>query len=293
MLRERIRTAVVLLAVFAACLFVPSPWPLIVLLALACALACWEWLRMTASARIAAVAAAVLGVAALFGVTLLIFAYVAMLAELSLFDVQQGTHPVFNWMAVVFALLALACLIWLAVVPVMVVRARVDVPAKSVSLSAFAVLALATAWFALVTLFVTRGAWYLLSLLALVWVADVAAYFAGKRWGRRKLAARVSPGKSVEGALAGIAAGVVWMLVAAQFPGSISHRLLADGGLALTVLIAVLLVNASIIGDLFESLVKRRAGVKDSSSLLPGHGGVWDRIDAILPVAPLALLLLG
>jgi len=293
MLRERIRTAVVLLAILTACLAAPSPWPFIALLALACALACWEWLRMTASARIAVAVAVVLGVAALFGVTLLIFAYVSMLAELTLFDMQQGTHPAFNWMAAVFALLALVCVTWLVVVPVMVLRARVDVPAKSVTLSIFAVLALAAAWFALAMLFVVNGPWYLLSLLALVWVADIAAYFAGKRWGRRKLAARVSPGKSLEGAVAGIVAGVVWMLVAAQFPGSVSHRLLADGGVMLTVLIAVLLVNASIIGDLFESLIKRRAGVKDSSGLLPGHGGVWDRIDAILPVAPLALLLLG
>jgi len=283
MLKQRIITAVVLLVVLTACLVAPSPWPFLVLLTLACALACWEWLRMTAGSRVAVPAAALLFVA-LLGAT-----YVSLFDVLTAGEIRNITGGV----VIVFALLALACLTWLVVVPVMVLRARINAPATSVTLSAFAVLALVTAWFALAAMFVTRGAWYLVSLLALVWVADIAAYFAGKRWGRRKLAAQVSPGKSIEGALGGIVAGVAWMLASGQFAGSSAHWLRVEHGLATTVILTVLLVNASIIGDLFESLVKRRAGVKDSSGLLPGHGGVWDRIDAILPVAPLALLLLG
>jgi len=283
MLQLRILTAIVLLLVLAAALLAPSPWPFIVVIAAACALAGWEWLRMTAGPRVAVGSAVTLFIA-LLGAT-----WVSLLDIFTAGEMKEIPDAA----VVVLGLLALACLTWLVVVPVMVLRARVDAPANSVTLSLFAVLALASAWFALAAIFVARGAWYLVSLLALVWVADIAAYFAGKRWGRRKLAAQVSPGKSVEGALGGIAAGVAWMLVSGQFAGSAGHWLLIERGFAATVILTVLLVNASILGDLFESLVKRRAGVKDSSGLLPGHGGVWDRIDAILPVAPLALLLLG
>jgi len=276
MLKQRILTAIVLLAVLTAALLASSPWPFLVLLTLACALACWEWLRMTASHTSAVWVAAVLFVALLGG------AFVALTPS------SDHTHDGI-WIAALFNLTALACFVWVVVVPVMLRRTRVDVPAKNLTLSAFAVLALAAAWLVLATLFVTRGAWYLVSLLALVWVADVAAYFVGRRWGRRKLATQISPGKSVEGALAGIAAGVVWTLTAAQIEGSFGYYLLRHGGIVLAACFAALLGAASIVGDLFESLIKRRAGVKDSSQLLPGHGGVWDRIDAILPVAPLAL----
>ena len=134
---------------------------------------------------------------------------------------------------------------------------------------------------------------FLLSVLVIVWLADTGAYFAGRAFGRRKLAPSISPGKSWEGAIGGwllvllVAAGV--LASGLQAPTLVSHFAgthgLALGALALTVLVAF-----SVVGDLFESQLKRQAGVKDSSALLPGHGGVLDRIDALLPVLPLALL---
>jgi len=124
-----------------------------------------------------------------------------------------------------------------------------------------------------------------------IWVADIAAYFVGRKFGRHKLAPAISPGKTREGALAGIVGVVIWLLASAQWPGSFGADLIIRWGLFGTILIAILLAIFSISGDLFESLLKRRAGVKDSSRLLPGHGGVFDRIDAVVAVVPLAYLL--
>ncbi|MCL4745752.1 MAG: phosphatidate cytidylyltransferase [Burkholderiaceae bacterium] len=134
----------------------------------------------------------------------------------------------------------------------------------------------------------------LLSSMAVVWVADVGAYFVGRAFGRRKLAPSISPGKSWEGAFGGAAAVVAAGLLAAGVP-SLSESLPAllvrslSPWLAVAALVA--LVALSIVGDLHESLLKRRAGVKDSGTILPGHGGVLDRIDALLPAMPAALLL--
>ena len=141
------------------------------------------------------------------------------------------------------------------------------------------------------------GVNYLLSVLALVWVADVAAYFGGRAFGRRKLAINISPGKSWEGVFSGVLAvcvlAVIWLALDGQqitaspslFSILLQHSpLWAFFGVAL-------LVGMSVVGDLAESLVKRSAGVKDSSALLPGHGGVLDRVDALLPTLPLALML--
>jgi phosphatidate cytidylyltransferase len=135
---------------------------------------------------------------------------------------------------------------------------------------------------------------YLLSVMAIVWVADIGAYFSGKAFGRRKLAPTISPGKSWEGAIGG------WLAVLALASASVFSPALHDtfaahlqrgvgwvGMLAVLTLIAA----ASVVGDLFESMLKRRAGMKDSSNLLPGHGGVLDRIDALIPVLPLAALI--
>jgi phosphatidate cytidylyltransferase len=127
---------------------------------------------------------------------------------------------------------------------------------------------------------------YALLALAVAWIADTAAYFAGRRWGRRKLAPSISPGKTWEGAAGGlIGAAAYAMILSILFAGMQGTRMAAFLGAA------ALLVAVSIVGDLFESAVKRQAGVKDSGSILPGHGGMLDRIDSATAVLPVAALL--
>jgi phosphatidate cytidylyltransferase len=142
---------------------------------------------------------------------------------------------------------------------------------------------------------------FLLSSLVLVWVADIFAYFAGKAWGGRfsaaKLAPSISPGKSWEGVWGGMAGVLVlafawrWMDQAWQLsvPSLYSH--LAARGFWFMLMAVLFMAGMSVVGDLVESLIKRSAGVKDSSHLLPGHGGVLDRVDALLPTLPLAMML--
>jgi phosphatidate cytidylyltransferase len=146
---------------------------------------------------------------------------------------------------------------------------------------------------AIVSLFETSPE-YLLSVMSLVWVADIGAYFAGKGFGRHKLAPSISPGKSWEGAVGGWLAVIVFAAVAVMIPDfgeTFPIKLYLKFGPLGFVAVVTLLVIASVIGDLFESQLKRRAGMKDSSGLLPGHGGVLDRIDALIPVLPLAALI--
>ena len=122
--------------------------------------------------------------------------------------------------------------------------------------------------------------------LAVAWIADTAAYFAGRRWGRHKLAPSISPGKTWEGAAGGlIGAAAYAMILSILFAGMQGTRMAAFLGAA------ALLVAVSVVGDLFESAVKRQAGVKDSGSILPGHGGMLDRIDSATAVLPVAALL--
>ena len=127
--------------------------------------------------------------------------------------------------------------------------------------------------------------------MAVVWVADIGAYFAGRAIGKRKLAPSISPGKTWEGVAGGLIAVLVLAAVATQFPQTFQAQLLLRYGWFKWVLLLSLMVFASVVGDLFESMLKRRADVKDSSALLPGHGGVLDRIDALVPTMPLAYLL--
>jgi phosphatidate cytidylyltransferase len=149
----------------------------------------------------------------------------------------------------------------------------------------------AVAWLSLVAL-LQRGAGWTLSVLALVWLADIAAYFTGRAFGVRKLASRISPGKTWAGVWGALAAVVVLTEAASRLwpQASIWSTELLRAAPVAGVAVLLALVALSIVGDLFESLVKRQAGVKDSGSILPGHGGVWDRIDATLPVLPLAVL---
>ena len=137
---------------------------------------------------------------------------------------------------------------------------------------------------------------FMLSVFCVVWMADIAAYFGGRAFGKRKLAPSISPGKSWAGVWSGMAGvlllAAAWVFIdrANDFDSpSLFTRLVEQLGVAGTVVALLLLSAMSVVGDLVESLVKRAAGAKDSSRLLPGHGGVLDRVDALLPVFPIAL----
>ena len=136
-----------------------------------------------------------------------------------------------------------------------------------------------------------RSVVFLLSAMAMVWVADIGAYFAGRSFGKRKLAPSISPGKTWEGVAGGLLAVLLLSAIATQLPETFQAQLLTRYGWLKWALWIGLFVAASVVGDLFESMLKRRVEVKDSSGLLPGHGGVLDRIDALVPTMPLAYLL--
>ena len=154
---------------------------------------------------------------------------------------------------------------------------------RSFAVGAAGVAALAAAWLALMGLRDEFGPGYVLFLLMLIWVADIGAYFAGRRWGRRKLAPTISPGKTWEGVWGAATAALAFALVGAAVLGVGSRW---PGFVA----VCMVAVGFSIVGDLFESMLKRQRGVKDSGSLLPGHGGVLDRLDSLIAAAPVFLL---
>jgi phosphatidate cytidylyltransferase len=270
-LKQRVVTAAVLLALLAGAL----AWSALafeLLATVVVAMALGEWLVLLGWSR-----AGAFGAAAVVGALLLAVALLAPPAW-----TEKALLP----------LSLLAAVVWGALAVVLLQPNAMSLQLPRVPASALALLLTAAAWVALVH-FLDAGVLSLLSVLVIVWVADTAAYFTGRAFGRRKLAPHISPGKTWAG-VAGAVVAVVALALAAQrlAPGAalLSNRLLdafaAGGAVLLAALVAV-----SIVGDLFESLLKRQAGVKDSSRLLPGHGGVYDRIDALLPALPLAALM--
>ena len=180
-------------------------------------------------------------------------------------------------------LLFVACA-WWAVASVIVVHHQIKGTPRLTHGPGLAVLGLLVfvpAWSAVVTLLEQRPA-MLIALLAMVWSADTLAYFGGKALGRRRLASRISPGKTWEGMLIALFGTLGLAFVTAM--------ILEIAPLVVVLLIVGATVIASVIGDLLESLLKRSRGIKDSGSILPGHGGILDRIDSILAAAPVFTL---
>jgi phosphatidate cytidylyltransferase len=282
MLKQRVITAIVLLAILLPVMFARQVAPFAALTLLAVSAGGWEWARLNGLAG-----AAAWGLGAL----------VALGGGLLWPAATSGQIPPLLWWVALPA--------WVLGGAWALHRGVAAWPCLPGALRlALGVVMLWLAWAAIVQAKV-MGIAYLLSVLCLVWAADIAAYFGGRAFGRRKLALGISPGKSWEGAWSGLAAVLVLALAwhaydaaaaAAATPGSahagsVFWRLgqsLGWSGLALG---AAFLTAMSVVGDLFESLVKRAAGAKDSSNLLPGHGGVLDRVDALLPVFPLAMAL--
>jgi phosphatidate cytidylyltransferase len=273
MLKTRVITALVLLAVLLPILFLLPPVYIGVFFLAALMTAAWEWSRLLAPEA---------------GRAAYVYAIFCLMIILFLLGMQNA-----NWQ---FALLLLAVIFWFFIAPFIL--------AKGMNLSlqklrpfyvVLGLILLPATWFSLVFLR-ELGLVFLLSTIALVWVADIGAYFIGKAFGKRKLAVQISPGKSVEGAIGGLILCYGYALVCAfslPFESTLFGAWAIRFGWAPMLLMVTVLTAFSIFGDLFESQLKRLAGVKDSSHLLPGHGGVLDRVDALIPTMPIAALLAG
>jgi len=190
--------------------------------------------------------------------------------------------------AIVLAVCGMSTLFWLLLAPFWV-KLRWPTAGKLAMAVCGWIVLLAT-WLSLVEL-QARSPWLVLAAMAIVWIADTAAYFSGRAFGRRKLAPQISPGKTWEGVYGGLAAVAIYALCLVPFAREAGFAPAIDAlAIAVWLGFALLLAATSVVGDLFESLLKRHAGVKDSGNLLPGHGGVLDRTDALLAAMPLAAL---
>jgi len=267
MTKTRVIAALIMAPVaICAILLLPTQW-LAAAAALVFLTGLWEWLKLT-------------GVDGLPRTVLLVLNLLLMVL---IVWASPADNPVLFQLATLIGVgFWLLALLWLRYYGF---GAHEESAARMLKLAA-GTLAIVPAWAALVLVHhgEPNGHRWLLTALAIVWAADSGAYFAGRAFGRRKLAPRISPNKTVEGLLGGLAAGLV---VALGF-GWLAGVAAADIGWLL--LVAALAVLASVLGDLFESLLKRHAGAKDSGSVIPGHGGVLDRIDGVLAALPVFAL---
>lgn len=287
MLKQRVITAVVLLAILLPALFYSTPTPFNAVALVLIAAGAWEWGRLNRCGQ--ALSLSLAG------------ACVALCAASWFYGLLDQTLPVLwtvagaCWVIVAALLLQTGVAGW----------SRIARPLRL----AGGLAALWLAWLAVAQARVL-GTNFLLSVLVLVWVADIFAYFAGRalggRFSKNKLAPSISPGKSWEGVWGGMIGVVILSLVWAYVDGqllrpsstgvvdaSLYTRVWSRHGIAVLLLAMIFMTAMSVAGDLVESLVKRSAGAKDSSKLLPGHGGVLDRVDALLPTLPLAMMLIN
>jgi phosphatidate cytidylyltransferase len=272
MLKQRVITALLLLPLVMAAIFAaPASWFLI-LLAIILLGGSWEYRRLA-------------GLSDHPGGYLMVIVQAGILAGLFWCSDQ--------WTAGIWVYLSMACIAWLLLfirLPLYRPDTPLDSSYRRISLVT-AVLSVTIGWFALSWVRIQpQGSWLILLLLLIVWAADTGAYFVGKTFGKRKLASYISPGKTWEGLLGGLIAAPLIALLASNL---MPIKTIEPGWLVLLSLVAAL-VSAG--GDLMISLHKRISGFKDSGSLLPGHGGILDRLDSLLAAAPffaLGLLVSG
>lgn len=266
MLRQRLLTALVLIPLTVWAVLGLSSGALALLLAMFVLLGAWEW-----------------------GVLMGLNSHAGRTVYLGLMLLALWVAwSVIGRPGVLIGLLVLALAWWITAL-IWLVRYR---PARKDGMAAMAakgvagILALTPAWAALVAVHANgrSGAYLLLLLLVLIWAADSGAFFAGRRWGSVKLAPQISPGKTREGVYGALAVAGLWAAAGGLWLG------LQGLHLMLFVTLCLVTVLFSIVGDLFESMIKRQRGVKDSGHLFPGHGGVLDRVDSLTAAAPVFVL---
>ncbi|SDW18452.1 phosphatidate cytidylyltransferase [Nitrosomonas communis] len=266
MLKTRILTAIILIALFIPALFyLPAIFWAMLLLGLTI-VASREWCRLAKFTTHQTILYLIL-TTLLGGELLLIISEVVTI---------NPNNTSMMWIYVV------SCIFWGGVAPILLWKFYA---VKSVSLL------MLMGWLILLptclALYQLRAIdpWLLLGSMGVVWVSDIAAYFVGRSFGKHKLAPNISPGKTWEGVAGALIVVVCYALIWGQFIGKGDNILIIN-----LVLLSLLLAGLGIIGDLFESLMKRQAGVKDSGNILPGHGGILDRIDALTSTLPIAVL---
>lgn len=264
MLKHRIITAAILIPIVVTSIFWPATSGFVLLFSLITVFGAWEWSTLCHASK---------------QVRILYTASISFILA-SLFYL--------NTKEIYLVTLVVGCIYWLlAVFLVCFYQQQRNYLPKSTSLLLIVgVLLLIPMWSSamLLKLFHADGAVLLMFLMLLVWSADTAAYFVGKKWGKHKLAPRVSPGKTWEGTVAGVLAGIVL---------SFCYVIVSNGELNNKVgfiMLSTLAVILSVFGDLMESLVKREADIKDSGNILPGHGGIMDRIDSLTAAGPIYVL---
>jgi phosphatidate cytidylyltransferase len=278
MLKQRVITALLMLAILLPAVFYRRPEAFAVVALVLIAAAAWEWARLNQCGPSASIMAG--GLCALFCGLSWYAGFLAM--PLHMLWVLVGGA----WVILGAWLLFGGVAVWSHVPRFLRLAGGLG--------------ALWAAWVAVAQARII-GINFLFSVLVLVWVADIFAYFFGRAFGgkvfSRKLAPSISPGKTWEGALGGmlgvVGCALLWRSLDASDSAGVAsiYTRLGNVNLGFMVLAVLFLAAMSIVGDLVESLFKRSAGVKDSSGLLPGHGGVLDRVDALLPILPLAMML--
>ncbi len=275
MLKTRIITALVLVPLTLAALFglPPRAWGAVTLGVVVVAAA--EWAGLAALQKRGWM---------LFVGTTLFTGCVLLLDPAAGFTSERGWPG-----AIVSWICGAATVFWLLIAPVWLASGRRIVSRPLLAIVGWLVL-IAT-WMAVVAL-QTRSPGLLLAMMAIVWIADTAAYFAGRRFGRRKLAPSISPGKTWEGVYGALVAVTIYAMLLLPLAAAAGYTRSPDAfAAAIWVALALLLAGLSIVGDLFESQLKRQRGVKDSGTILPGHGGILDRIDALSAAMPPAALI--
>ncbi len=267
MLKTRAITAIILLALFLLALFFLPPlgWAVLVIVMVMQGIA--EWAHLSRLSRKAA--------NVYWWLTLAVMLLIVGL------DMQYPSQPEV-WHLLIYGVSAL---LWIFVVPAWLISGWQTRQPLLMALTGWAVLI--PTGLAMMDLRAQNPS-LLLALMGLVWVADIAAYFAGRRFGKNKLAPSISPGKTWEGVIGALLGASVYVLLLAWISGLFTWHQVLPGLLVAS----WWWVGLAVIGDLFESAIKRQAGVKDSGALLPGHGGLLDRIDALTSTLPLAALVI-